>query len=79
LSRLVVQGTVTEVKDEEFTLNTGYRELTVEVEEMPYNPLDEKGYQRIEVGDRVSVAGEMDDDLFEGKELVADAVVVLRS
>ena len=77
VSGYTVQGTVTEVRDEEFVLNTGLRSLTVEVEEMPYNPLDDEGYQKIEVGDRVSVSGTLDDDLFEGRELVADSVVTL--
>lgn len=73
----VVQGTVTEVSDEEFVIDTGLRSVRVEVEEMPYNPLDDEGYQKIEVGDRVSVTGQMDDDLFEGRELEADSVVTL--
>jgi uncharacterized protein YdeI (BOF family) len=77
VSRTVVQGTVTEVNDEEFVLNTGARTVTVEVEEMPYNPLDDEGYQKVDVGDRVSVTGTMDYDLFEGRELVADSLVIL--
>ena len=77
VSRTVVQGTVTEVNDEEFVLNTGARSITVEVEEMPYNPLDDEGYQKVDVGDRVSVTGTMDYDLFEGRELVADSLVIL--
>ena len=74
-----VQGTVTSVEplDDEFIVNTGLRAIQVETEEMPYDPLDDEGYQRIEVGDRVSVTGTMDADLFEGRELVADSVVVL--
>lgn len=75
ISQITVRGVVTEVSGEEFVLDTGSRKLTVEVEEMPTNPLDDEGYQKIEVGDRVSVTGEMDDDLFEGKELVADFIV----
>jgi uncharacterized protein YdeI (BOF family) len=77
VSRTVVQGTVTEVNDEEFVLNTGVRAITVEVEEMPYNPLDDVGYQKVDVGDRVSVTGTMDYDLFEGRELVADSLVII--
>lgn len=76
-SSTVVQGTVTRVDDDEFTLDAGPRELRVEVDDMPYNPLDDKGYQKIEKGDRVSVYGRMDDDLFEGRELEADSVVTL--
>jgi uncharacterized protein YdeI (BOF family) len=77
VSRTVVQGTVTEVNDEEFVLNTGARMVTVEVDEMTYDPLDDEGYQKVDVGDRVSVTGTMDYDLFEGRELVADSLVIL--
>ena len=70
-------GTVSEVRDEEFMLDTGLRKLTVEVEEMPYDPLDDEGYLRIHEGDRVSVTGSMDFDLFEGREFVATSVTVL--
>lgn len=52
----VLQGDVTSVGDDHFTLRTGLREITVEVEAMPYDPLDDEGYQQIEMGDRVSVA-----------------------
>lgn len=72
-----LQGTVTDVRDEEFTIIAGTTIMTVEVEEMPYNPLDDKGYQKIEVGDRVSVSGKFDDDFIEGMELVADSVLTL--
>jgi hypothetical protein len=44
---------------------------------MPYNPLDDKGYQKIEVGDVVSVSGNMDDDFLEGRELVAESIVTI--
>ena len=70
-----VQGTVTAVYDEEFTLNNGERSLTVEVEEMPFNPLDNEGFLKIEVGDFVNVSGKIDKDLFEGRELVADSII----
>jgi uncharacterized protein YdeI (BOF family) len=72
------QGVVTDVRDGEFTLNTGLRSLTVEVEGMAYDPLDDEGYQKIEKGDIVSVAGSMDDDFFEGRELVARSIVTIR-
>lgn len=77
VSRTVVQGTVTEVNEDEFTIRTGKHALRVEVDQMPYNPLDDKGYQKVEVGDRVSVTGKMDSDFFEGRELEASHLVVL--
>lgn len=79
ISATTVQGTVTEVGSEEFTVDTGLRKIQVEVDEMSYNPLDDEGYQKIKVGDRVSATGQIDDDLFEGRELVADTVITLSS
>ncbi|MDQ8204894.1 NirD/YgiW/YdeI family stress tolerance protein [Pelagicoccus sp. SDUM812003] len=73
----IVQGTVSSKSDEEFTIDTGSRLITVETDEMGYNPLDDEGLQRIEVGDRVSVYGDTDYDLFEGREIVADSIVTL--
>ena len=74
-----LQGTVTSITGDEFVIDTGTLKTTVETEELGYNPLDDKGYQKIEVGDRVSVTGEFDDDFFEGYELVADSVITLSS
>jgi uncharacterized protein YdeI (BOF family) len=77
VGQTVLQGTVTDVEDDEFTLDTGARRITVETEEMPYDPMDDEGYQHIRVGDRVSVSGDIDTDLFEGSELVAETIVSL--
>ncbi len=76
-SNMVVQGTVTSVSDDEFTIDNGLQQLTVEVEEMAYNPLDDEGYQQIEKGDLVSVSGSIDRDLFEGRVLDAESIVTL--
>ena len=77
VSRTVLQGMVTDVGEDEFKLHTGSEQLTVQVEEMPYDPLDEEGYQKIEVGDYVSVSGELDYGLFERRELTAHTVTTL--
>lgn len=78
ISSVVARGIVTSVSDEEFTLASGAREVTVEVEDMPYNPLDAEGYQQIQVGDEVSVTGFVDYDFLEGREIVATSVTTLR-
>ncbi|HKL25721.1 MAG TPA: hypothetical protein VJ910_05790 [Desulfuromonadales bacterium] len=77
VSATTVQGTVTAVDDEEFTVATGLQATRVDVEEMAYNPLDMEGYQRIEVGDYVRVTGNMEKEFFEGRELMAETVVEL--
>jgi uncharacterized protein YdeI (BOF family) len=77
VSATVVQGIVTDVDDEEFTIDSGLREIRVETDEMYYDPLDDEGFQQIDVGDRVSVTGHIDDDFFEGRELVATSITTL--
>lgn len=80
VSEVLVQGTVDSVdaNDDEFMIDAGARDIRVETEELAYNPLDGAGYQQVDVGDRVSVAGDVDVDFFEGQtELVADSVVTL--
>ncbi len=78
VSSTVIQGTVSEVGEEEFVVNTGLRKITVETEDMTYDPLDDEGFQKIQKGDRVSVAGKMDKDFFEGRELKATSVVTMK-
>lgn len=74
----VLQGNVTSItEDDEFRMMVGSTLITVETEEMSYNPLDDEGYQKIEVGDRVSVSGEFDEDFFEGLDLVASTIITL--
>jgi uncharacterized protein YdeI (BOF family) len=78
-STVVLQGSVTEIDDEEFVIDVGSRQVTVEVEEMAYNPLDDEGYQRVDIGDVVSVTGEVDDDFFEGREVEAESVTTIHN
>lgn len=77
----VVQGTITSVdaNGEQFTLDSGLQELTVEVDELTYNPLDNEGFQQLDVGDRVSVQGRIDHDFFEGRVFEANYVTTLYS
>ena len=77
VSQSVVKGTVTLVEGQEFQLDTGLNDLTVNVEQMSYNPLDDVGYQKIRPGDIVRVTGNIDANLFTGHEMVADTVTKL--
>lgn len=79
VSRTIVYGTVTKVDSEAFTVDAGVRELRVAVDDMPYNPLDDEGYQKIGVGDRVKVTGDLDIGFFEGRHLEADTIIKLRN
>lgn len=70
-------GTVTKIEGREFTLDTGNRTVRVDTSAMVYDPTDDQGYQKIRKGDRVKVSGNMDYDLFEKKELMANTIVTL--
>ena len=77
IGKTTVRGTVTSINGRQFTIDTGPRKLTVDTISMIYNPLDDKGYQKITKGDYVKVSGNMDYDFWEGRELMADTVVTL--
>ncbi len=79
VSQVSVLDVVTAVPDyEEFILQTGARELRVEVDAMPHNPPDDEGFQKILPGGTVVVTGRMNQDFLEGGSLVADTVVTVR-
>lgn len=60
-----------------FTLDTGGTELTVDTSALPYNPLDDEGFQQLDVGDRVSIAAVIDMDFIGDQDLLAESVVTL--
>lgn len=73
----VIRGRVTAVLEDSFMLDTGPRRLRVDVSALEDNPVDEIGYQRIDVGDRVQVTGDIDEAVFEGRGMIADSVIEL--
>lgn len=79
LSRTHIRGVVTSVSpdDNEFTIDNGFRKMTVETDRMTYNPLDDIGFQQVDVGDRVSASGTINNEFFDGRVLEADTVVTL--
>ncbi|SFN41430.1 DUF5666 domain-containing protein [Dokdonella immobilis] len=77
VSKTVVAGKVTSVDGREFTVDAGPTKITVDTSGMAYNPMDDKGFQKIEKGQRVSVAGTLDHDFFSGRELMASTIITL--
>lgn len=73
----LLTGTVKRVNGRELVLDTGSREVTVDTEKLGYNPLDDKGIQRIKAGDRVRVSGILDKDMFERREIDATSIISL--
>lgn len=72
-----LQGTITKKSGREFTINTGSIEVKIDTISMPYNPLDDKGFQKLKVGDFVQVTGKLDVDFFEKTEIMAETVTTL--
>lgn len=75
-STITVNGTVTQIKDdEEFVLDYGTGTVTVETEDAYQTLYDEGMADRLVVGESVTVGGWIDDDVFEGREIKAHTVV----
>jgi uncharacterized protein YdeI (BOF family) len=77
LSRVTVQGKVKKVNGDDFIIDTGADEIRIDVGSLPYDPLDDEGYQRIDVGDYVKVMGVVDSNLFEGRYIEAQTLIEL--
>lgn len=71
-------GRIVSVEDRQFTMNLGDRKVQVDIRNLPYNPLDDKGYQQLKEGDVVQVTGELMDELFEAAEIKAETVTTVR-
>lgn len=76
---LVLTGIVRSAQEREFTIDTGNREINVDTTMMLFDPLDEFGFQKIDVGDVVRVYGDLNSNLFEANEIIAQAIVSLDS
>ncbi|MBS3805317.1 MAG: hypothetical protein KGY54_12270 [Oleiphilaceae bacterium] len=74
---ITITGTITSIEGRTFTIDSGTRQMAVDTSELPHNPLDDRGFQRLNVGDAVAVAGTLDSDTFEGAKMVADTIVSL--
>jgi uncharacterized protein YdeI (BOF family) len=78
LGEAKLTGTVTTKDGRDFTLDTGSRQVRVDTSSMIYNPLDDKGFLQVDIGDRVKVSGDVDHALFDAHEISADWIVELR-
>lgn len=74
-----INGVVTSVSPltRTMTVNTGNTSVTVDTRSMFYNPLDDRGFQQVDKGDRVSILGRVENKLFDGREFVATSIVTL--
>lgn len=78
-SEVTVRGEVASVdkKGKSFTVSIGDDEVEVETHLLGYNPVDDKGYQRIDRGDYVSVSGNLDWEMIDGQVLTASTITTL--
>ena len=76
-----LQGTITAVDNDaqEFTLNTGVNMLTVKVDNLDDNPLDDEGYMQLDAQDVVTIRGEISTETFEGRVFEAERIVSVNS
>lgn len=78
IGRTTLQGVVTEIPGtDEFILNTGLSAIEVDCDRMETNPISLEGVT-LNIGDTVTVSGEFDSDLFEGREFMAESLVIHR-
>lgn len=69
---ITLSGTVVEARSDEFDMLVNDDTITIEVEEQ----FRDGGAFSLLTGDAVTVTGRVDDDLFEGKELKANALYI---
>lgn len=68
-------GIVSGIDGTEIRLDTGTVQFAVETGGLPYDPLDDEGYQQIDIGDRISVVGTFGRN-FYGPKRELDAVSI---
>ncbi len=71
-----LSGIIVSTDNRRFTMNLGSRKVIVDTGNLPYNPVDDKGYQQLKVGDTVYVTGELkkDNSPFNSNFIMADTV-----
>lgn len=75
---VTAHGDVESVNGREFVLDVGTMDVRIDTLSMAYNPLDEEGYQKVDVGDRVSVIGDIEESFFDDAMIDAESILVLR-
>ncbi len=80
IGQVELTGTVTSIDGREFTIANAATAVRVDTATLGYNPLDDHGHQKVDVGDRVRVSGELESaSLFDEREIEADWLIHLGS
>lgn len=77
LEQVEVTGKISAVNGREVTLDSGTSAVRVDTKQLGYNPMDDKGFLKLEKGDRVKVGGDIDPELFGKHEVIADWIIEL--
>lgn len=76
---VILTGTVQTIEDGEMVIDAALFDYRVDTDGLNYDPFDSQGWQKVEVGDRISVSGQFDDsDFFDGPEIDATALTELQ-
>lgn len=76
--KMGLTGTISSIDGNEFMLTTlTGKKMQVDVDPLPYDPMDDEGFQRLDTGDRVWVTGTFDRGYFERNEIQANQVITL--
>ena len=76
-NRLKLRGTIVAIDGRKCTIDTGKRKVEIDTIEMFYNPLDDKGYQKIKIGDYVQVTGKLTSNDMKKADLIAETITTL--
>jgi len=73
-----LNGRIVAIEDNEFAISSGTGQTTVNIGNLDDNPLDDQGYLKLDIGDRVQVKGEMTDDWFDERKFEATSLNAIR-
>ncbi len=74
-----ITGVVKDIDDDYFTLEgSDGSQLHINIKEMSYNPLDDEGYIKLKLGDRVRVYGRYEENFFFPDELHASWIITFK-
>lgn len=72
-----VAGTVTSTRGDKFTIDNDQRRITVDTSFLENDPMDDSGYQQIDVGDFVRVSGDIGERTMDERVIAAKSLIVI--
>jgi len=72
---VAARGKITKINGPEVTIKSKTGEIIVDTADLNYDPFDDEGRQKLEIGDELYVQGQVDVEPWDPKEIVADSIV----